>query len=689
MDDVNRSSLSRRLFTFMLIAWPLHSSAGFIPENQRTIPTITFHVSPLGSDAGDGTESRPFQSLERAQRAVRGANHDADVIVELADGIYRLHEPLQFRAIDGGQAGTRVVWTAAANASPVIAGSMRVSAWKLFDEKRRIYVADIPRGVDSRQIWVRDRLAQLASIELDRASVTFDAEGMTIDDPRYRHLANLPSQHRLEVRSTGWFTNRISPVDRISGHKLLMRQPAWDNNTWGYDTLNAPVGAQTSHLYLENALAFLREPRRFYIDPDAGKLYVRPDDGTSLAELEVELPRLPYLLAVGGTYERPLRDLAFRGIRFSYTSWMGPSSSDGYADQQSGAFLLGPSAARPRDAHLTCVWGCIEFETRRNDWSQMPAAVQVSAAERVMFDQDVFAHLGQIALGIGNNAGAHATGVGLGARSIEVKRSVFADLAGGAILAGGIGRDAHHPTDPAMANRDVVITNNRIETVSQVYLDNSAILATYVAGALILHNDISDAPYDGIDIGWGWGVNDTGGNPVYRDARRGYYDDPDNLIYETPTLHHDVFVGYNHLHHIKQLFHDGGAIYNLSASRNSVIAENYIHDIPGRIALYLDEGSRFLTLRDNVIDGADVWLNVNTLDDYWPLRVTTDNQAFGNWYSAAAKMRGSWDEYHDNLARDNTPLQPGDWPAAARRITENAGIQKGVEVAKYRLAPSD
>ena len=74
---------------------------------------------------------------------------------------------------------------------------------------------------------------------------------------------------------------------------------------------------------------------------------------------------------------------------------------------------------RPHDAHLSCVWGCAEFETRRNEWSQMPAAVQVSAAERVVFDQDVFAHLGQIALGIGNNADAHATGVGLGARSID------------------------------------------------------------------------------------------------------------------------------------------------------------------------------------------------------------------------------------------------------------------------------
>ena len=671
-----------RLWTLVLAAWPVCCAAAFIPENQRQIPTITIHVAPVGNDAGDGSEARPFQSLTRAQRAVRSANSNADVIVELADGVYRLSEPLQFRAVDGGQAGTRVIWKAAAHASPVIAGSVRITTWKLYDNERHIYVADIPKGVDSRQVWVRSRLAKLASIEVARDSVAFDAEGMTINDPRYDYLATLPAQHRIEVQSTGWFTNRISPVNKIVGRKLLMQQPAWDNNTWGYDALNAPVGAETAHLYLNNALAFLRQPRQFYIDPDGGKLYVRPDDDTAIDQLEVELPRLQFLLAVGGTHEQPLRDLAFQGIRFSYTSWLGPSSNDGYADQQSGAFLKGPSAARPHNAHLSCVWGCREFETRRNDWSQMPAAVQVSAAERVVFDQDVFAHLGQIALGIGNNPDAHATGVGLGARSIEVRRSVFTDLAGGAILAGGISRDAHHPSEPAMANRDVVIINNRISTVSQVYMDNSAILCTYVTGALILHNDISDAPYDGIDIGWGWGVNDAGGNPVYRDARRGYYDHPENRIYDTPTLHHGVVVAYNRIHHIKKLFHDGGAIYNLSASRDTVIAENYIHDIPDRIALYLDEGSRYLTLRDNVVDGAGTWLNINTLDDYWPLRVTTDNQAFGNWYTTA-KVRGSWDKYNNNLARDNGLLKSGAWPAAAKQIADGAGLQKGVEVAKY------
>ncbi|MFL6618580.1 MAG: right-handed parallel beta-helix repeat-containing protein [Povalibacter sp.] len=669
-------------WALLLLAVPLCSVAAFIPENQKRVETVTYHVSPQGDDGGDGSEAHPFKSLERAQRAVRSANASSNVIVQLEGGLYRLESPLHFRALDGGQENTTVVWQAAPGASPVIAGSVPVTGWTLHDAQKQIYVADIPAGSDTRQLWINDRLAKPASIEISRASVEFSADGMAINDAAYDYLASLPAQHRLEVQSTGWFTNRISPVQSIVGRKLVMQQPAWDNNTWGYDTLHAPVGAETSHLFLNNSLAFLTQPRQFYVDPEAGKLYLRPEGGVAPEQMKVELPRLQYLIAIGGTYERPLRDLTFRGIRFSYTSWMGPSSSDGYVDQQSGAFLKGASPARPKDAFRTCVWGCREFETRRNEWQQMPAAVQVSAAERVVFDRVVFAHLGQVALGIGNNADAHATGVGLGARSIEVKASVFNDLAGGAVLAGGISRDAHHPSDPRMANRDIRISNNRIKTVSQVYMDNSAILSTYVDSALILHNDISDAPYDGIDIGWGWGVNDVGGNAIYRTAQRGYYDHSFNLTYDTPTLHRRAMVAYNRIHNIKKIFHDGGAIYNLSASPETVIAENYIFDIPERIALYLDEGSRYITLRNNVVEGAGVWLNINTLDDYRPLRATTDNKAIGNWYSQG-KVRGSWDEYNNNLETGNQLVKNHAWPEAAKKVISNAGIQADIGAVAY------
>ena len=58
--------------------------------------------------------------------------------------------------------------------------------------------------------------------------------------------------------------------------------------------------------------------------------------------------------------------------------------------------MTGHAAADPI---ATCAQGCPAFESERNAWSQMPASVQLSAAERITFDQDVFVHLGQHALG--------------------------------------------------------------------------------------------------------------------------------------------------------------------------------------------------------------------------------------------------------------------------------------------------
>ncbi|MEK9212632.1 hypothetical protein [Sphingomonas sp. 2378] len=120
------------------------------------------------------------------------------------------------------------------------------------------------------------------------------------------------------------------------------------------------------------------------------------------------------------------------------------------------------------------------------------------------FDRAEFTQLGQVALGIGNNPEANDSGVGYGAAGVEVRRSRFGQLAGGVIMVGGILPDAHHPPRPEMGVRNVVIADNRIETVSQDYKEQAAILVTYAAGTVVTHYDVSDGPYDGIDIGWGW-----------------------------------------------------------------------------------------------------------------------------------------------------------------------------------------
>jgi Right handed beta helix region len=655
---------------------------------NATTNSVVIAVSPNGDDAGPGTREKPYKTLKRAQWAVRELNADHDVMVELGDGEYRIAEPLVFRAPDGGQHDHRVVWSAADGAHPVVDGGITVTGWKLYDKERKIYVVDTPRGLDSRQLWVNGELAQRAGIEIPRSAVTFTPQGITFNDSSFDYLVKLSDQNRMEIDATGFFTERASPVERVDGRKLVMKQPAWNNNTWGWDTIEKPFGAAFAHLYLMNSLAFLEKPGQWYLDPKEGKLYLRPPEGAEIDKLDVELPRLTVLIAVGDSLERPVHDLTFRGIRFSHTSWLGPSSGEGLASQQSGTFLAGRAPDYPADAFTRCAVGCPAFESMRNKWSQTPAAVEVAAAERIDFDQDIFADLGQYAIGIGNDADANLTGVGLGASDVRVTRCVFTDLAGGAIEAGGVRPDAHHPSDVRMTNRQIVISNNRIQSVSKDYQDNTAILSTYVTGALILHNDISDVPYDAIDIGFGWGYEDAGGNANYRNNLHGY-DFWDRPIYQTPTTYRDTVVASNRIHDAKKLFHDGSAIYNLSASPGTMITENYIFDNHERIALYLDEGSRYITVRRNVVDDpGGEWLNVNTVHNALPLRITVDNTATGNWHNGT-KVGGLWTNYENDLILDDHLVQDRQWPVDAEQVMKDAGIEKSAGPVEYKDAKAN
>ncbi|GGH08952.1 hypothetical protein GCM10011586_26740 [Silvibacterium dinghuense] len=603
--------------------------------------------------------------------------------MQIEDGVYRLAQPLRFSAEDGGHNGHTVVWQAAPGAHPILSGAIPVTGWQLYDKERDIYVAKTPLGLASRQLWVNNALAPIASMEIHRNDYTFTRQGM-LPKGSAPTIPALDTAIHLELRATGFFTERVSPIARVDHGTLIMQQPAWDNNLWGYDTIEKPFHPELQHLYLANALSLLTQLGQWYLDSDHGRLYLRPAAGIKLNTADVELPQLSVLLSIGNSLNAPVHDLVFRGLRFSYTTWLGPSGAEGYASQQSGSYLTGHASAYPADPIATCAVGCREFESMRNEWEQMPASVQVSAAERISFDGNTFAHLGQYALGIGNDANAMLSGIGLATSDITVGANVFTDCAGGAILAGGVRRDAHHPTDLRQINRQLIIRNNRIHAVSRDYHDNSAILSTYVEGAIILHNDISDVPYDAIDIGYGWGIQDPGGNPNYRLRMHGY-DWPQNLVYQTPTTHHDVVVAANRIHGAKQLFHDGGAIYNLSASPNTLITENYIFDNSGRIALYLDEGSRYITVRKNVVqDPTGEWLNINTVHAAYPLRISPDNTAIDNWHDST-KIGGMWTNYQNDLIFDDHLVINNQWPAEAREIMKNAGIEP--DAIKKSVAP--
>jgi hypothetical protein len=635
------------------------SAAGV--SHAATMTTV--YASPTGS--GTACSSAAPCALPQAQAAVRALDGDmsGDIVVQLAGGVYRLSAPLVLGTADSGSNGYHVIWQAASGAGPVLSGGRQITDWSLQDSANNVYAAPVPAGTDSRQLYVDGALAPRAAIGLNRSDVRITTTGMTIVNSALNYLATLPRQNRIELESQNSFTDRFAPVQSISGSTITMQQPAWNNNNWGYDTLASPFAG--GGLQLENSYSFLKTAGQWYLDPQAGQLYYKAPSGWNPSGHDIELPQLTSLVQISGSYSSPAHDITFQGIAFAHTTWLTPGTNIGYADQQSGTFLA-QTYQQPSNFLTSCQSGCQQFEATRNSWNQAPAAVQVSAASNITFTGDNFSHLGQVALGIGNDNNATASGTGLGASGITVTGSNFTDDSGAGIVIGGVRPDAHHPTNPAMTNQNITVTDNVISGVAKDYKDMAGILSTYVTHADIEHNEVSNLPYDGIDVGWGWGMNDAGGSQDY--VNRGTYNY--QPIYTTPTTLKNTVVDYNKIHGTKKLFHDGGSLYNLSANPGATFNGNYIYDNQRTVGLYLDEGSRYVTLTNNVVQDSGVWAFTNANGNNH-----TDANAFNyNWYNGGATNVATGSP-HNNTLTGNTQVSGTNWPAAAQQVINQSGVR--------------
>jgi hypothetical protein len=632
------------------------------PAVSQAATMTTLYASPTGS--GTACTSAAPCSLTQAKSSVEASagSMSGDIVVQLAGGTYRLSAPLVFNNADSGTNGHNIIFQAAPGATPVISGGQQVTGWTLHDSGKNIYSAAVPVGTDSRQLYVDGAEAPRAAISINRSDVSMNYTGMTINNSALNYLSGLPEQNRIELESQNSFTDHFAPVQSISGTTITMQQPSWNNNNWGYDTLYKPFAG--GQMFLENSYSFL-QGGQWYLDPQAGQLYYRAPSGWNPSSHDVELPQLTSLVDISGnSVDNPVHNIAFQGITFSHATWMAPSSNIGYADQQSGTFF-NKAYQQPSDFLTSCQSGCTLFEATRESLGEAPAAVQVSAAGSISFTGDTFTHLGEVGLGIGQDNNAVASGVGLGASSITADHNVFTDDAGAAVVVGGTQTNAHHPSDTAMTNQNITVTNNQVNGVAEDYKDMAGILSTYVTHAVIDHNEVQNLPYDGIDIGWGWGMNDAGGSNDY--ANRGTYNYQPR--YSTATTLKNTDASYNKIHATKKIFHDGGSLYNLSANPSSTFNNNYIYDNHNSVGLYLDEGSRYVTLTNNVLQDNGVWAFTNANGS----NNTSDNAFNYNWYNAGATQVATGSP-HNNTLTGNTQVSGTNWPSGAQSVINQSGV---------------
>ena len=568
-------------------------------------------ISPKGSDFNDGTRQSPKATLTSALRQAREWRRTEDnriqggITIYMEGGTYAFHEPVFIRPEDSGTKESPTIIRSVGDEKVILSGGISIKGWK---KQGKVWVADVPafngRPLDFRQLWVNGKKAVRArDVEdfekMNRiCSVDEKNEILYVPAVSIRRLidnkGNLKAKYAEMVLHQMWCVAnlRIRSVE-VQGDSAAIRfhQPESRiqfEHPWPHPMVT--TDGHNSAFYLTNARELQDVPGEWYHDIDARKVYYYPREGEKMQEAEVIVPAVETLVRVEGTLDRPVCHIRFEKITFSYTTWMRPSEK-GHVPLQAGMYLTDGYRIDPKMQR-----NYLNHPLDNQGWLGRPAAaVRVVAARQIDFERCRFEHLGSTGL---DYEEAVQGGV--------VRGCLFLDIAGNGLLVGSFSPAAHEthlPYDPA--DRREVCTQQQINNCYFTEIGNEdwgclAIAAGYVGDVNIEHNEISEVPYSGISLGWGWTqtVNCMRNNRVHA-----------NLI-----------------HHYAKHMYDVAGIYTLGSQPKSYVTENCVHSIykPGYVHdpnhwfyLYTDEGSSFITVRDNWTEGEKYLQNANGPGNVW------------------------------------------------------------------------
>ena len=566
----------------------------------RRILTSFFAMLCLALQAGASgdyiikVEPGPF-TIERALQEARlvKMRHMADnPILELQSGTYRLTQPIIIRPEDK--------WlTMEAMGDVVITGGVQIKGWR---KQGKLWVADVPewngRPLEFRQIWVNGRKAVRARDVADFEQMWrirgMDKEKEELYVPAAAVRKVLHARQVEMVLHEMWCVANLRIKDiKVQGDSAAITFHNPESHIHFMHPWPSPMVTTNGHnsaFYLTNAKELLDTPGEWYLDTKEQRLYYMPREGEDMRTAEVEVPALETLLKVEGTPDEPVSYVTFKGITFRHATWLRPSIM-GHAPLQAGMYMIEAYKIKP------------QFSRRNGDhkldnqgWVGRPAAaVEVNAAEWVQFKNCTFEHCASTALD-------YHTFIKEG----RIDNCTFRDIGGSAILAGTFGPEGHEahlpylPADMRSICTGLQILDNRIDDVANEDWGCLGIGAGFVRDIRIEHNEISNVSYTGISLGWGWNQ-------------------------QTCAMANNA-VRANYIHHYARHMYDTAGIYTLGSQPHTFIEENvvsdiytpgYVHDPEHWFYLYTDEGSSYITLRNNWTPTEKYLKNANGPGNTW------------------------------------------------------------------------
>ena len=521
---------------------------GTIPVDAKP---ITFHVAPSGSDASDGTKTKPFATIEQARDAVRELKKKGPLkepmTVFLRGGVYHAGKTIEFLPEDSGTEQAPITYAAIAKEKPVISGGRTIGGWRKGEGKLwQTTVSDVKEGrwyfhqlFVNGQRRTRARTPNVGFLYTEGILAPFNRSkwwnndimakrGFVFRDGDIRRWRNF--NDALIVIYHSWTTSMhlITELDETQRIVRLAPISRWPIGYWW---------EWNTRYHVENVPEALDAPGEWYLDRTTGVLNYWPMPGENMRTAEVVAPVVKQTLVAfkGAPAEKKyVEHLRFAGISFQHTDCH--VAPDMPPDEQ----------------------GAIERKP----------LIAAEGLRHAVFENCEIAHASENALWLDS-----------GCADNVIRHCHIHDIGGSAVF---IGPKQWRDVPELRVERNVV-DNCFIHDGSRIFLGSQGVWIGRSSFNQVTHNEISDFHHLGISVGHSWG-------------------------YAPSSANHNL-IAFNHVHHIcNGYFSDGGGIYTLGISPGTVIANNIVHDVVptpqmpvGGTGIYHDEGSTGILVESNIV----------------------------------------------------------------------------------------
>ena len=445
----------KKLLAVVLTAILLMPCAALLGVNAAGANEI--YVAPDGSDAGDGSISSPFATLDAAKNAAKSMS--GDVVVYLRGGSYTLDETLNFTTDDKanvtfkGYDGEKAVLTS---------GTPYTGFEECTVNGVKALRKDVGKGADFNALFNEETTLPRTRYPDSGYFYVKKVNDKDIVNPEVTE-----NVHRgygamyVEKGDVKDFKNINDVMVRILHYwkDEMVTVKSYDSGS-GYMQFSRGTSMQVQpddRYFLENVFEALDEPGEWYLDKPAGVLYYVPFAGEDAKTLTLWGSETETMVSVNGVDGICFENIVFRGNGFNV-----PHNNEG-RDSSQAAY----------DASQCVVYhNANDFHIKNCEFRDIAGG---------------------------------AVYLGRAVKNAVVDSNVFENLGAQAVFVEGY----NIPLDDERVTKNIDITNNLVSGYGKIFYNAVGILVIHANTVNVSHNEIHDGYYTAISVGWVWGYSYT------------------------------------------------------------------------------------------------------------------------------------------------------------------------------------